>query len=75
VITDLMMPVADGYELLAGLRERGDRVPAIAISGLNTSQAAERAAAAGATRFLAKPYETAELLRTIRDVLAEHADG
>jgi two-component system, cell cycle sensor histidine kinase and response regulator CckA len=75
VITDLMMPVADGYELLAGLRERGERVPAIAISGLNTSQAAERAAAAGATRFLAKPYETPELLRTIRDVLAEHADG
>jgi two-component system, cell cycle sensor histidine kinase and response regulator CckA len=73
VITDLMMPVVDGYALLAAIQQRPTDVPVIAMSGLNTSEASDRAIAAGAARFLAKPYDSETLLGAIRQVVRSRA--
>jgi two-component system, cell cycle sensor histidine kinase and response regulator CckA len=70
VVTDLMMPVMDGFAVIEALRTRASGVPVIATSGLNTAQAAERSIAAGARRFLAKPYDATALLRLLREVLS-----
>jgi two-component system, cell cycle sensor histidine kinase and response regulator CckA len=69
VLTDLMMPVMDGYELTAAIRDRRPDVPVIATSGLNTSEVADHAIAAGAVRFVPKPYDTPRLLVAIAEEL------
>jgi two-component system, cell cycle sensor histidine kinase and response regulator CckA len=72
VVTDLMMPVLDGYAVIDAVRRMEPEVPVIACSGLNTSEASERSLNAGAARFLAKPYDAQTLLNVIGEVLDEH---
>jgi two-component system, cell cycle sensor histidine kinase and response regulator CckA len=70
VLTDLMMPVMDGYALIDALRERDDELPIIAVSGLHTADAADRSLEAGADRFLPKPYGAPALLQALHDALS-----
>lgn len=69
VLTDLMMPVMDGYAVIDRLLELRPELPIIASTGLNTPGAADRSFARGAVRCLAKPYGTERLLKIIREVL------
>ncbi len=76
VITDMIMPVMDGPALIAALRRINPRLPIIAASGLNAHGDIERAAAAGAKHFLAKPCSTEVILTKLKSVLGERAlDG
>jgi PAS domain S-box-containing protein len=59
VLIDLMMPNLDGITAIRTLRKMNPQVKIIATSGLSSQR--EAALAAGASRFLAKPY-TAEVL-------------
>ena len=70
IITDLMMPVLDGYELLRRLRQNPDwqKIPAIASSASVFSSNQNQSFAAGATAFLPKPISTQGLLT----LLASH---
>jgi len=75
VITDLMMPVLDGYAVIEGVRRIQRSIPVIASSGLHTSEASERSLTAGAARFLAKPYDAQTLLRVVGDALENGLDS
>ncbi len=70
VITDLVMPVMDGFELLQWMRERGMDFPVIVMSQENSEEAELQALEAGAADFVAKPYHASvlrhRLLRAIR---------
>lgn len=64
ILMDLAMPVMDGLEATRRIRA-GDvcaDVPIIALSANASRQHAEQALAAGATLFMSKPFERAELL-------------
>lgn len=68
VVTDVLMPVMDGFELVRQLRldPITASVPVILISGAYNDAAAQAlAAAGGATGVLKKPYREAELLAAI----------
>jgi two-component system, cell cycle sensor histidine kinase and response regulator CckA len=69
VVTDLMMPVLDGYEVIRRVRAHRADVPVIATSGLHTSDASDRAVAAGADLFLPKPFDTPSFLGAISQLL------
>ena len=71
IITDVLMPEQDGLELITKVRETGNRVPIIAITGHPTKAALylKLAKAMGAERVLAKPFGIADLLGTIRELL------
>ena len=69
LIVDYRMPVMDGLELTAALRERGLNGPAIMISGRVTKDLRERAAKLGIRHLLEKPLSDGALIDAIRDSL------
>jgi CheY-like chemotaxis protein len=72
-IIDMSMPVMDGVATIQALRAReaGRALRIIAASGLGANGAFARAAAAGVTRFLEKPYTAASLLQVLQEALAD----
>jgi DNA-binding NtrC family response regulator len=58
IVSDLVMPRMDGFELLRRLQERGDATPAIALTGFGSMEKALSAVHdLGAFWFLEKPVE------------------
>jgi CheY-like chemotaxis protein len=73
LISDISMPLMDGYELLARVQQLnfqdGFRTPAIAVTAHSDPGAREKAAKAGFIRLLTKPLLPGRLLDTICEVL------
>jgi signal transduction histidine kinase/DNA-binding NarL/FixJ family response regulator len=76
VLTDVMMPRIDGFELLRRLRaDPGTRdIPVIMLTARAGQEASVEGLEAGADDYLAKPFRTEELLARIR-VTLERAAG
>jgi len=68
IVTDLVMPLMDGVELIQKLRAAPETtdVPVVAITADATEQAEQRAREAGAVDFLAKPIDLPTLLDRLR---------
>ncbi len=68
VLTDLMMPVMDGVELIAHIRADPDyaSVPVVAITADVTDRAARLAREAGAVDVITKPIDLAMLLDRLK---------
>jgi PAS domain S-box-containing protein len=69
VLTDSMLPGMPGIEVVRRLRERRPALKAILMSGYAAPGVIEAAVAMNQLRFLQKPFEMADLARTLRDVL------
>lgn len=71
IVLDLMMPVMDGYGVLAELAKdpRTAEVPVLVLSARAIPEEAERATQAGARRFLEKPFDPDDLARELADLL------
>ena len=65
VLTDVMMPVMGGLDLIRHLRERNRDIPIIAASGMADNAAQSQLSAAGASEILSKPYSMETLLQAI----------
>ena len=76
VITDLMMPVMDGFELISRLRSdpRYLRTPIIVSSGSPDPDSPSRALKLGANAYFTKPYSPIELRKKLQRLLKEN-DG
>ncbi|MBC7911793.1 MAG: CHASE domain-containing protein [Pyrinomonadaceae bacterium] len=75
LISDIGMPIADGYDLLRELRRvdkaRGKHLPAIALTAYAREEDRERSLAEGFEAFFSKPTEPAELIKTVAQVAAQ----
>jgi PAS domain S-box-containing protein len=67
ILLDLQMPVLDGFQVLAALRDFDPEANVIVITA--EPQHKLRALAAGARDFIAKPFELAEVLARVRNLL------
>jgi DNA-binding response OmpR family regulator len=67
VLTDVMMPRVDGFELLATLRQdqRTRRLPVIVLSARAGEEATVEGLDAGADDYLVKPFSGPELLARV----------
>ena len=54
VVTDLRMPLVDGFELLSHMKEKHPRIPAIVMSSFLDAWTEARLTALGAARFIDK---------------------
>src|SRR5262245_24157233 len=72
IVLDLMMPVMDGYAVLAELAKdaRTVDVPVVVLSAKAIPDEADRVTDAGARRFLEKPFDPDALTREL-DALLE----
>jgi PleD family two-component response regulator len=71
VITDLDMPVMDGFELIRRIRSSAAHanVPVIAVSGTADDDAPARALEAGANAFFGKPWSAGRMRATLEQLL------
>ena len=73
VITDIIMPKAEGLDMIRALRRLDPAVKIIAMSGGGIGKAGDyldMARKFGATRVLAKPFSGGEIVAAVSDVLA-----
>lgn len=73
VITDLVMPEMDGFQVIEVVRNfcpRESQLPVLVLTASQAAQNRRRALAAGATDILVKPFDPSELLMRIRNVLS-----
>jgi EAL domain-containing protein (putative c-di-GMP-specific phosphodiesterase class I)/DNA-binding response OmpR family regulator len=72
ILLDLHMPPPDGFAVMEAVRQRldpEDFLPILVLSAELNQQARERALANGASDFVAKPLQLAEVLLRIRNLL------
>jgi two-component system, NtrC family, response regulator AtoC len=68
VITDVRMPMMDGRQLLAKVREQNVRIPVIVVTGEHAP--GQDAGLAGALRVIRKPVPVNHLLSAIAEAVA-----
>ena len=71
VLLDLMLPGMDGFEVLSQIRSdpRTAEIPVVVVSAKTDPADQEMAARIGANAYLAKPFQRAELLETVRSLV------
>lgn len=68
VILDVMMPKADGITVLKKIRAEGNRVPVLILSAKSEVDDKVLGLDSGADYYLTKPFDTKELLATVRAI-------
>jgi PAS domain S-box-containing protein len=71
VLSDVMMPGTDGYQLAERIQQRGDGAPArvILLSSADRQQDTARCRAAGVAAYLTKPVKASELRQAVHQAL------
>lgn len=74
LITDLMMPYLDGWDLLAHLREQYPTLPVILMSAVDPMRWRRTSSPApDHTVFLSKPFDLEKLLAIVRQLTDQEA--
>jgi len=66
VILDIMMPKVDGLTVLRTMRAQGNKIPVLLLSAKSEIDDKVEGLDAGANYYLTKPFDTRELLATLR---------
>ncbi len=69
VITDINMPVMDGFGLVRGIRALDAKVPILALTTENEDVKKRSGEAAGVDGWIVKPFKPAQFLAIIKQVL------
>lgn len=74
VLLDILMPEVDGLEILQELKVLKPELPVIMMTAVKTVRTSVAAMKLGAADYLTKPLPEAELLGTIRQILAQRSN-
>ena len=68
IILDLMLPDTDGFEIARQLKsdEKTASVPIVMLTALDRDEQRKRGIAAGAVRYMTKPFDPDQLIDAIR---------
>ena len=65
IVLDVMMPELDGFEVLARLRDGGNRTPVIFLTARDTTDDRVKGLTAGGDDYMVKPFAIAELVARV----------
>lgn len=65
ILMDLHMPVLDGYQATIALREKGTKVPILALTASILSDESQKVKSNGFTGVVIKPFEPKSFLNTL----------
>lgn len=73
ILLDIMMPIGDGYTVFENLKRSVQirLIPVIFVSALPPREVEEKVAQLGAQGFIAKPFDSEELVAEVKKVLGE----
>src|SRR5215216_7070080 len=71
VVTDVVMPDENAFDLLPRIKKARPDLPVIVMSAQNTFMTAIRASERGAYEYLPKPFDLKELLNIVNRALSE----
>jgi hypothetical protein len=78
LVSDIGMPGEDGYSLIRQIREleenRGDRLPAVALTAYVREEDSKEAIASGFQIYLTKPVDTAQLVIAVANLAGRTVD-
>ncbi len=76
IVSDVVMPIVDGYELLREVRNNPatHHLPVIFLTAHDTPDGRRRAKEWGVVDFLTKPLDDADLLVTVRAALVQQSE-
>lgn len=69
ILTDLLMPDVNGFQLLQTLRDQGWTMPIAIITADIQDASRQRGMELGAAKFINKPAKEAEVRQTVRQLL------
>jgi DNA-binding response OmpR family regulator len=69
LVLDLHLGDGDGYDVINALRERGETLPILVVTGDLSAGTADRAREAGADGVLLKPFELEAAVAAVREHL------
>ena len=69
ILLDIMMPKADGYQVLEALRASGKETPVLFLTARDAIEARVRGLDSGACDYLVKPFSLEELAARVRAAL------
>ncbi len=75
VITDVVMPDENAFDLLPRIKKSRPELPVIVMSAQNTFMTAIRASERGAYEYLPKPFDLKELIAIVGRALSEPGSG
>lgn len=77
VITDVIMPDKDGYEVCQAIKQNPDlrKTPVILMSGVVNRVVAEKAIAAQADELIRKPFQPQDLITRVKNLLNPASDA
>ncbi|WP_419663999.1 response regulator receiver protein [Desulfosarcina variabilis str. Montpellier] len=75
VITDLMMPVMDGFELITQLMAHYPDIPVLVITGNPIPEKEQRRFKEGSLVVLSKPFKVETLCDHVTQILKNYTDG
>ncbi len=70
VVTDLRMPVMDGYDLLTYVRHKKPDMPVIVMTADDTCDVKKRLQSLGVKQYINKDFRLPEIAHTISDRMA-----
>ena len=75
VITDIVMPIMDGLELLTALKTRRPRLPVVIMTGQGDADTQASATSKGADGYLSKPLDLGRLKMLTAALMSPDAEG
>jgi len=66
IITDLKMPVMDGYELLLHAKEHFPDIPVFVMTGVKTLEVENRLHSMGVSQYMEKPSDITEVVKQVQ---------
>ena len=73
VFMDVQMPGVDGYTAPRQLRQRGDRIPVVALAAHAMSEDRDRCLACGCDEYISEPATQATLIAGVRRMCPQFA--